>query len=201
MRKSAEPDVCTTQEAARLLGMSVSSVQQLVERGVLDAWKTQGGHRRIPVAAIEAFKAVAADPLAAAPAGDGIVKILVVDDNPMQRRVYETVMAGWRLPAQLSFCDNGYQALMQVAAEHHDILLADIVMEGMDGYELVKAVLANPQLVDTDIAILTSLSEEELAARGGIPQGTVYFAKPINFDELRGYVRACCARKLRAGAR
>ena len=49
-------DVCTTQKAAEILGISVTSVQQLVEAGVIEAWKTKGGHRRIPLAAVEAYK-------------------------------------------------------------------------------------------------------------------------------------------------
>ena len=49
-------EVCTTQVAAQMLGISVSLVQQLVETGVLDAWKTQGGHRRIPLKAVLDYK-------------------------------------------------------------------------------------------------------------------------------------------------
>ena len=50
-------EVCTTQRAAEILGISVSSVQQLVEAGVITAWKTKGGHRRIPLAAVLRYKA------------------------------------------------------------------------------------------------------------------------------------------------
>ena len=49
-------EVCTTQKAAEILGISVTSVQQLVELGMIEAWKTQGGHRRIPLAAVVAYK-------------------------------------------------------------------------------------------------------------------------------------------------
>jgi len=191
-------EVCTTQRAAEILGVSVSSVQQLVEAGVIEAWKTKGGHRRIPLQAVLAYKAT---PLsggvparAAAPAAAGaLATILVVEDNPMQRAIYERQIGAWDLPASLTFCENGYQALLEIARRQPDILLADIVMDGIDGYEVVKTIVADPELNAMHIAILSGLTEAELAARGGVPAGVVFFAKPVNYDELRGYLKACCA--------
>jgi excisionase family DNA binding protein len=108
-------EVCTTQKAARMLGLSVTSVQQLVEAGVIEAWETQGGHRRILLAAVRAYKGVSQ--IDAVPAPDaGIASILVVEDNKMQRARYEKKIASWNLGANLAFCDNGYQALIEIAS-------------------------------------------------------------------------------------
>lgn len=187
-------EVCTTQQAAEILGISVSSVQQLVEAGVIEAWKTKGGHRRIPRQAVLAYKSAPAAPsrsrtaIAAAP-----LAIMVIEDNPMRRGIYERQILAWQLPATLSFCENGYQALLEIARGQPDILLADIVMEGIDGYEVVRTILADAKLAPMHIAILSGLTEADLEARGGVPPGVVFFAKPVNYDELRGYLRACCA--------
>lgn len=188
-------EVCTTQRAAELLGISVSTVQQLVEAGEIEAWKTKGGHRRIPLAAVMAYKLQPGAELAparAAVAAQG-ASILIVEDNPMQRQLYQKQIGGWNLPAMLGFCDNGYQALLEVARRQPDILLVDIMMEGMDGYELINTILADSHLRPMHIAILSGLEREALQARGGVPRGVVFFQKPVNFDELRGYLRACCA--------
>ena len=190
-------EVCTTQKAARMLGLSVTSVQQLVEAGVIDAWKTKGGHRRIPLAAVRAYKGAAQ--IDAVPALDpGIASILVVEDNKMQRDIYEKQISSWGLGASLAFCDNGYQALIEIASRKPDILLADIVMAGIDGFEVIKTMRSYPCLAKMHTAILSSLLPEDLAARGGVPIGVVFFSKPINYDELRGYLRACCAHKARS---
>jgi excisionase family DNA binding protein len=191
-------DVCTTQKAAEILGISVTSVQQLVEAGVIEAWKTKGGHRRIPLAAVEAYKGGpgqdlrAARPARQAPSGRP-PSILVIEDNPMERALYEKQIGSWGLQAALRFCENGYQALMEIARDQPDILLADIVMDGIDGYEVIRTILADPLLTDMHIAMLSSLTPEELEERGGVPPGVVFFSKPVNYDELRGYLRACCA--------
>ncbi len=194
-------DVCTTQKAAEILGISVTSVQQLVEAGVIEAWKTKGGHRRIPLAAVEAYKGNpgqqgqdqrAARTSRPAPSGRP-PSILVIEDNPIERALYEKQIGSWGLQASLRFCENGYQALMEIARDQPDILLADIIMEGIDGYEVIRTILADPLLADMHIAMLSSLTPEELEERGGVPPGVVFFAKPVNYDELRGYLRACCA--------
>ncbi|MCC7697731.1 response regulator [Janthinobacterium sp. EB271-G4-7A] len=194
-------DVCTTQKAAEILGISVTSVQQLVEAGVIEAWKTKGGHRRIPLAAVEAYKGNPGQPgqdqraaRASRPAPSGRPpSILVIEDNPIERALYEKQIGAWGLQASLRFCENGYQALMEIARDQPDILLADIIMEGIDGYEVIRTILGDPLLADMHIAMLSSLTPEELEERGGVPPGVVFFAKPVNYDELRGYLRACCA--------
>lgn len=203
----ASDEVCTTQKAAELLGISVSSVQQLVEAGVIEAWKTKGGHRRIPLAAVHAYKtapqngiARAAAPApapAAKPDVHAPVSVLVIEDNAMQRALFEHQLAQWDMPIAVRFCENGYQALIEIARSHPDIVLADIVMEGIDGYEVIKTIFGYPELADIHIAIVSSLEPDALEQRGGVPDGVVFFPKPVNFDELRGYVRACCAQTLR----
>jgi excisionase family DNA binding protein len=190
-------EVCTTQRAAEILGISVTSVQQLVEAGVIEAWKTKGGHRRIPLAAVQAYKGGAAGQETRGgrvrPADGAPVSIMVIEDIPLQRALYDKQISSWGLQADLRFCENGYQALIEIARHKPDILLADIVMEGMDGYEVIRTIMGDPQLADMHIAMLSSLSPEDLAERGGVPPGVVFFSKPVNYDELRGYLRACCA--------
>lgn len=211
-------EVCTTHEAAKLLGVSVTSVQQLVESGALEAWKTKGGHRRIPLAAVQAFKTESGNlsgPLSAAagasmlnPAEPAVTEppssvcdVLIVEDNPIQCDIYEKQIASWNLPVELSFCENGYKALIQIARRQPDILLVDIVMQGIDGYEVINTVLSFDEFADTNIAILSNLNREDLDQRGGLPPGVSFFPKPVNYDELKGFLRACCAQKARAVAK
>jgi len=187
-------DVCTTQQAASLLGMSVTSVQHLVESGEIEAWKTRGGHRRIPITAVHAYMST----ITKAPSTvDEPLAVLIVEDNPIQRGIYEAQFASWGLPVRVSLCENGYKALIDIAGMRPDVLLLDIMMRGIDGYEVMQTVLAYPELADVNIAILTSLGREELEQRGGLPPGVTYFPKPVVYEELRGYIRACVAQKAR----
>jgi excisionase family DNA binding protein len=186
------PGIFTTREAAAILGVSVTQVQHLVEHGILEGWKTRGGHRRIPIAALEAHMAKShRHPV---DQGTATLNLMVVEDDEMQRELYRIQLGKWNLPLDVSLCSNGYQALIEMASKRPDIMLVDIVMQGMDGLELVRAVRGNAVYSDVDIAILTQKSLAELEERG-VPAGVAYFSKPIDFSELRGYLRAHCARK------
>lgn len=196
MKKPAKDEVCTPQQTARILGMPVRSVQQMIERGELPSTKTSGGHSRISFEAIDAYKAAEKEKLAAQSASN-ISSILIVEDSQMQRLMYKTLIGSWNLPVSMTFCEHGYQALLEVATGRFDILLADIVMEGMDGYEVIKNVISNSYFSHLHVAVLSSLDSEALEMRGKLPDSVVMFKKPIIFDELRGYLRACCASKAR----
>ncbi|GAB3427134.1 excisionase family DNA-binding protein [Massilia solisilvae] len=189
-------DVCTTQEAAEILGLSVTSVQKLVEGGEMPAWKTPGGHRRIPRESVLAFKASGTVPRhdKGAPTRS---TLLVVEDEEMQRAVFATQFAKWNLPLDVTFCKNGYEALIEIGLRAPDILFLDISMRGLDGYEVMETVLNRPSLRDVNIAIVSGVLSEELAARGGVPPGVAFFPKPVRYDELRGFATACCMRKQR----
>jgi excisionase family DNA binding protein len=192
-------DVCTTQEAAAILGISVTSVQKLVEGGEIAAWKTPGGHRRIPRESVLAFKAMAGTVRAErSPAARA--SLLVVEDEEMQRAVFAAQFAKWKLPLDVSFCKSGYEALIEIGVRPPDILFLDIMMKGIDGYEVMDTVLNRPSLRDVNIAIISGVLPEDLAARGGVPPGVAFFPKPVRYDELRGFVTACCMHKQRQQA-
>lgn len=194
-------DICTTQEAATLLGISITSVQKLVESGELAAWKTSGGHRRIQRSTVIAFRDRADGGASApAPAADpgARAKLLIVEDDPMLRALYEAHIARWDLPLDVTLCRNGYDGLIEVGVRPPDILLLDIAMRGIDGYEIMEAVLARPALRQMHIAIVTGMARADLDARGGVPPGVALFGKPVPFERLHGFMTACCMHKLRA---
>lgn len=192
-----QPDVCTTQEAAAILGISVTSVQKLVEGGDIAAWKTPGGHRRIPRASLLAYKAAAGAPRVegAAPAR---ASLLVVEDEEMQRAVFAAQFKKWELPVDVTLCASGYEALIEIGVRPPDILFLDIAMKGIDGYEVMETVLNRPNMREVNIAIISGMARADLDARGGVPPGVAFFPKPVRYEELRGFVTACCMRKQRA---
>jgi len=192
-------DVVTTQEAATYLGVSVTSVQKLVESGALLAWKTQGGHRRISRAALSEFKEKNRTEL---PPGDAGARsrLLIVEDDEMLRTLYAKRIPQWQLPLDMTLCRSGFEGLIEIGVEPPDILVLDISMRGIDGYEIMETVLSRPSLRHIHIAIVTGLEREALDERGGIPPGVAFFQKPLPFDHLCGFMTACCMQKQRMQA-
>ena len=189
--------VLTSRQAATRLGVSVSTVQQLVESGTLCAWKTAGGHRRILADSVLQYisrrTSGEKSPNAVIDSPERRTRILILEDEPFQRTLYKRRLATWDLPATIHFCSNGYEALIEVALHRPDVFLLDLVMPEIDGFEIMRTITGRTDLGLAHIAVLTNLRPEDIDKRGGLPPGVVHMAKPINFDELHGYLMACCA--------
>lgn len=186
--------MCTTTEAARRLGVSATTVQSMVERGELDAWKTRGGHRRISQESIQRLLAAQAgrNPDAAAPG----LTLLVVEDDAVTLAVYESQIASWQLPLRLLTATDGVSGLLLIERNRPDVLITDLVMQPMDGLALLQLLRQRPEFAAMSIAAVTSLDDAQIARRGGLPPGTALYRKPILFDRLHGFVEALVLRKL-----
>lgn len=186
----------STQEAADVLGVSRTTVQQMVELGQLRAWKTAGGHRRIDPASVHAL-IHSGQPNSAPPPiihGDVRYRVLVAEDDPQARRLYELQADEWQLPVELRTVSNGVDALVHIARWMPNLLILDLAMPGLDGYEVARRLKQNPDFADLDILIGTAadIGEEERLRR--LPRGVALMRKPIQFDRLREYVTTALAR-------
>ena len=181
-------EVLTTRKAAERLGVSVRTVQLWVESGVLPAWKTAGGHRRIAREAVDALARERAAALDVDSAEHGYT-VLVVEDEASLRELYRLKLESWGLPIKIFLATNGYEALLLIGRKQPDLLLTDLSMPAMDGFRMIRTLKASPDYQDLDIVVVTALDEEEIEDRGGLPAGVEVYSKPIPFGRLEAYVR------------
>lgn len=181
----------STREAASRLGVALSTVQTWVETGILPAWKTAGGHRRIPQAAVEKIrlKQQAVSVLGSAPE---LLKVLVVEDDALQRAMYQHQFAAWGLPVELHMAADGFDGLMLIGRHHPDLVIADLAMPEMDGFKMIRRLTTQ---LSQRIIVVTALSGEEIAAEGGLPDGIPVYPKPIPFAVLRLLVEQALSRR------
>ncbi|MEB0001271.1 hypothetical protein QN367_19620, partial [Cryobacterium sp. RTS3] len=64
--------------------------------------------------------------------------------------------------------------------------------------ELINAILTYPDLSDMHMAVLSSTERDSQTLSDDLTDGVVFFSNPVNLDELRGYLRGCCAGQERA---
>lgn len=118
---------------------------------------------------------------------DKLWKILVVDDQSDNLQVLRGILSDIYI---LSFAKDGEQALE--AAERHlpDLILLDIMMPGMDGYEVCRRLKANPLLAHIPVIFVTAMGEIEDEACGFNVGAVDYVTKPVSASIVRARVRA-----------
>ena len=189
-----KPDIqktfCTTREAAGLLGVSVGCVQLWVESGLLQAWKTAGGHRRVMRDSVDHLLHKNS-PLAGpggVPAARNVaprrLKVLVVEDDASLLHLYQMTMSRWPMSPEITVASDGWAALMHIGKSAPDLLVTDLHMPGMDGFQMLRALRKAPEPADTTIVAVTALDAAEIGRRGGIEAGVEVLPKPIPFARL-----------------
>lgn len=190
--ETPEKEYCSTSEAAQRLGLSLGTVQQMVENGQLEGWKTAGGHRRIRVSSIEEFRARSmADNTQSQPRpAANSLQVLVAEDDRILQKLYEHTLSSWGLPLQIRLVSSGIDGLLEIGRVPPDLLITDLRMPGIDGFEMIRRLRADPQLQELDIVVVSGLTEDEILENGGLPPDVIFYSKPVPFRELKGYVQA-----------
>lgn len=196
-RRESEMDesgVCSTSEAAQLLGVSNTTIQIMVERGELEAWRTRGGHRRIRLASLERLKSMRTLRNGRRPE-EHLLEVLIIEDDLALRSLYEHTIASWGLPIELSSASDGMEALLMVERKRPDVLIMDLFMEPVGGFQLLRMLRRHREFNDMVIIVATGLDEAEIDAKGGLPKGVILYRKPVAFEKLEGFIEASLLRK------
>ena len=191
-----EKEFLSTREAARILCLSIGTVQKMVDSGTLEAWATAGGHRRIRADSARAFLATNKQNKTA-PTPDERLSVLIAEDDLTQCRIYEKSINGWELPIDLKIVPDGFAALIEAGRNVPDVMVIDLMMPGMNGFELIRRIRSDQTFGNTDIMVVTGLQPQEIEAEGGLPADVLVIEKPIPFEVLYGFMRARIAAKLR----
>lgn len=186
-----EKSFCTTREAAQLLGVSVGTVQLWVESGLLRAWKTAGGHRRVMRDSVDQLLRKEPESTATPPARNAQpnqprpLKVMVVEDDADLLRLYQARLARWPIVTQVVAMQSAIAALLAIGRDRPDLLITDLHMPEMDGFSMLRILHQTPELSHTTLVAVTGLDAAAIAAKGGLPPGILLLAKPIPFDRLQ----------------
>lgn len=189
----------TTAEVAKLLGMAVRSVQLMVDRGELEAWKTPGGHRRITRASVERWRsrqgeraapgvpgapAVAQAP-APSQAGSGTgQRVLLIEDSVHFQNLVRLLVQRHFPDVQLHVAHDGITGMALYGQIQPDVLLVDILLPDIDGAALITTLRTHEQFARCKLLVVTSLDAAEREAYAFALGGARVIHKPQLVQEL-----------------
>lgn len=112
--------------------------------------------------------------------------ILVVDDEPPIAELIQKILAQEGHNAHIA--GNGAEAVSKAEQLQPNLIIMDITMPGMDGYEATQKIKSNELLKDVPVIFLTGKSAQEDGGRAFAKGGTAYVRKPFSNDQLRDFV-------------
>jgi len=113
--------------------------------------------------------------------------ILIVDDTETGREILEALL--YSPDYQLVFAVNGFDALEKATAVTPDLILLDVMMPGMDGFEVCRRLRADAHLAEIPIILVTALDDRNSRIRGIEAGADDFVTKPFDHAELRARVR------------
>jgi excisionase family DNA binding protein len=120
---SSEPEFYSTREAAEKLGLSLGTVQKMVETGALNAWKTAGGHRRVIASSVSSYMNARESNVRST--RNPHLSVLVVEDEEELQKIYALNFADWDIKVDLHIVADGLTALLYIAKNKPDVVISD----------------------------------------------------------------------------
>nr|HID57861.1 response regulator [Desulfobacterales bacterium] len=177
--------VLTVFKASKYCNVSPKTIINWIESGHIKAYKTVGGHRRIKKSDLEDFMKRQGIPL---PEGEEVgqrKRILVVDDDPI---VVETIVQALEEDEhdyEVISASDGFEAGLQIAHFEPHLLILDIMMPDIKGYEVCKKIKSNKETKDTKIIVLSAYLDEEKFKKMEEYGADVCFSKPLPLPQLK----------------
>jgi excisionase family DNA binding protein len=184
-----EKPVFTTFEAARLCHVSPLSIINWVNAGRLPAFRTPGGHRRIRREDLVRFMREGGIPLPeglAEPASTR--KVLIVDDESAVRQVLAEHLRSRPKPYEILTASDGFEAGRLVASSRPDVVLLDLRMPGMDGFQVCRTIKEDPATTATIVIAMTGYFSEQTEKRILSCGALRCVSKPIEPSRLGDYI-------------
>lgn len=178
-------DVLTVYQASKYCSVSPKTVCNWIDEGHIKAFRTVGGHRRIRRDDLEAFLRRMGMPSLGEVIEEQRKKILVIDDDKL---IVETIVRSLEEEPhdyEIISAADGFEAGLQVSHFKPDLLILDIMMPDIDGYEVCSRVKNDPVTCHMKVIVLSAYLDEENYDRMMKCGADVCFSKPLPLEKLK----------------
>jgi excisionase family DNA binding protein len=183
MKKSRQKTHLTPNEVAELLMVNPVTVRQWAARGLLRSLTTPGGHRRFLLSDVEEFaRSRGATPVARNSGRPD--RILIVDDDPNVGRLIAGLIQERDARVETEIARDGFEAGVKVESFRPHALVLDLMMPGMDGFEVCRRLRARPTLNHIRIVAVTGFASPENVDRVLAAGADACLPKPLDSERL-----------------
>ncbi|OGO04329.1 MAG: hypothetical protein A2Y73_03770 [Chloroflexi bacterium RBG_13_56_8] len=175
----------TTGEVGRYCGVSHATVWKWIKKGKLRAYRLSGGgHYRIERGAFQAFLRERNMPIDPAFFARPIKRVLITDDEPTVLDLVSRAMQRLGEGVQYATATDGVEAGLQLAAFKPDLLLLDLMMPRLDGFEVCRLARRNPATAHIKILVITGYGTHQNIERALSAGANDFLHKPLDIEEL-----------------
>src|SRR5213594_3138748 len=193
--KTGQPRYLTTRQSAVRLGVTINAIKAWIREERLPALKTPGGHHRISESDLLEFHARLAEnsrtPVSTRP------RILVVDDDPSLLAALRETIEQVIPEAIVAVATDGYEALVQVGAFRPEVLVLDVRMPRLDGFEVCRRLKARRETAGIKILAITAYAEGEARDQLLAAGADDFLEKPFPIEKFRSRVMSLLERAAR----
>ena len=111
-------------------------------------------------------------------------KVLVIDDQSCVRQMVRGVLEQWHYPLEVEEAADGMEALVNAECRDYDLLICDVKMPILDGFEVLKKLRSQDSTKHVPVIMLTAEDQPEAIADGLSWGATSYVTKPFNLEDL-----------------
>ena len=175
------PEWLTLGEAARYLGVAQSTVRKWADMGRIETFKTPGGHRRFRREDLDHFMQGASGEKLPQSRRGGTPLVLIVDDDAEVRAVIRECLV--KEGFDVAEGANAQQGIDKINERIPDLMMLDVSMPGIDGWEMLRRVREKLDVKDLPVVIFSGKIEEEELGHATDRGAQGYLRKP--FDPLK----------------
>ncbi len=178
-------DTLTVFTASKYCNVSSKTIINWVEAGHIKAYRTVGGHRRIKKGDLETFMKNQGIPVPEEKDMSASKKILVVDDDMIIVESIVQALEEDEFDYEVISASDGFEAGLQVTHFSPDLMILDIMMPDIKGYEVCKKIKTNPETKDIKIIVLSAYLDDEKFKQMKENGADMCFSKPLPLAQLK----------------
>ena len=172
-------------EAAKTCGVSRTTLWKWVKSGRINAFITPGGHHRILREEMARFLEENVSAPSARPA---VNSILVVDDDPLVLEMFQRKLSGGGYRVETA--SDGFTAGIKLSRSIPDVVVLDIFMDHVDGFEVCRTIRGNPDMNHTRILAFTGMDTPENHQKIVDEGADDYLPKTVDFNTVMQRIEA-----------